>query len=79
MSMVVYPIFTFRDKTQWRTAIKYICPIFTKKEQRLIEDEIVNIVYYARCAVIWILSLPFGSVRTFKRFTLSVQKIHCVL
>ena len=79
MSMVVYPIFPLCDKTQRRTAIKYICPILTKKEQRLIEDEIINIVYYARCAVIWILSLPFGSVRTFKWFTLSVQKIHCVL
>ena len=47
MSMVVYPIFPFCDKTQRCTAIKYICPILTKKEQRLLKDEIINIVYYA--------------------------------
>ena len=44
MGMIIYPKLTGRNKTQWRTPINDICPIFSKKKQRLVKNVAINIV-----------------------------------
>ncbi len=37
MGMIIYPVLTGSDKSDWLTSQEEICPIFADEEQRFIE------------------------------------------
>ncbi len=79
MSMIIHPILARCNKTQWRTTVNDICPIFSEKEQLLVKIIVINIVDDPRCTIVRVLSLPFGSISTFKRLGLSIKKVNYLL